>query len=739
MAKSPRIKSESVKPPESNAESLKPPQPLSVKPPEPTGGSARAFEPESVKPPEPTGDSARAFEPASVKPPEPTGDGVSALSVKPPEPIGSAKPRQLKPKSVKPPEPNVAAAKPRSVKPPEPNVAAAKPKSVKPPEPNVVAAKPKSVKPPEPVGDGVKSPVLRARVLLPGSEKSPAPKAVHVKATPSKSKITVSVIVKRKEPLKINQRVGRSSGPVRVTRAEYMKHHAADPSAIKLVKAFAKEFNLKVEDDPTQTARRTIKLTGTAADIQKAFGVSLDQKKIGGVEYRVREGGIHLPASLTGVVEAVLGLDNRPQAQPHFRVRTRRRAATTAPTSYTPPQIAQAYKWPANASGAGQTIGIIELGGGYSQADLTAYFKSLGLPAPAITTVSVNGGKNAPSKKGGSDGEVMLDIEVASSVAPGAKIVMYFTPNTDQGFADAITTAIHDTTNKPSVISISWGGPESTWTAQAMTAMDAACQSAAALGVTITVAAGDNGSSDGIKGANVDFPASSPHVLACGGTKLDASGSTIVSEVVWNELALKDGATGGGVSNFFALPSWQANAKVPAPSGKTGGRGVPDVAGNADPTTGYQVRYDGSPTVLGGTSAVAPLWAGLVAIANQQLGTQVGYLNPIIYTAKPAATFNDITVGNNGAFSAGPGWDACTGLGSPNAAKLIPLLAAPSATAAKKPKKAAKTVKGKKPARTVRKAGPVKKTAPAKKKATTAKKAAPAKKSKPVKKKSGKK
>ena len=739
MAKSPRIKSESVKPPESNAESLKPPQPLSVKPPEPTGDSARAFEPESVKPPEPTGDSARAFEPASVKPPEPTGDGVSALSVKPPEPIGSAKPRQLKPRSVKPPEPNVAAAKPRSVKPPEPNVAAAKPKSVKPPEPNVVAAKPKSVKPPEPVGDGVKSPVLRARVLLPGSEKSPAPKAVHVKATPSKSKITVSVIVKRKEPLKINQRVGRSSGPVRVTRAEYMKHHAADPSAIKLVKAFAKEFNLKVEDDPTQTARRTIKLTGTAADIQKAFGVSLDQKKIGGVEYRVREGGIHLPASLTGVVEAVLGLDNRPQAQPHFRVRTRRRAATTAPTSYTPPQIAQAYKWPANASGAGQTIGIIELGGGYSQADLNAYFKSLSLPAPAITTVSVNGGKNAPSKKGGSDGEVMLDIEVASSVAPGARIVMYFTPNTDQGFADAITTAIHDTTNKPSVISISWGGPESTWTAQAMTAMDAACQSAAALGVTITVAAGDNGSSDGIKGANVDFPASSPHVLACGGTKLDASGSTIVSEVVWNELALKDGATGGGVSNFFALPSWQANAKVPAPSGKTGGRGVPDVAGNADPTTGYQVRYDGSPTVLGGTSAVAPLWAGLVAIANQQLGTQVGYLNPIIYTAKPAATFNDITVGNNGAFSAGPGWDACTGLGSPNAAKLIPLLAAPSATAAKKPKKAAKTVKGKKPARTVRKAGPVKKTAPAKKKATTAKKAAPAKKSKPVKKKSGKK
>jgi kumamolisin len=147
--------------------------------------------------------------------------------------------------------------------------------------------------------------------------------------------------------------------------------------------------------------------------------------------------------------------------------------------------------------------------------------------------------------------------------------VVYFTPNTDQGFTDAITTAIHDETNKPSVISISWGGPESTWTAQAMTALDAACQSAAALGVTVTVAAGDNGSTDGAKGNNVDFPASSPHVLACGGTKLDANGATIVSEVVWNELANNDGATGGGVSNFFPLPTWQANSKVPAPSGKT--------------------------------------------------------------------------------------------------------------------------------------------------------------------------
>ena len=522
----------------------------------------------------------------------------------------------------------------------------------------------------------------QARVVLAGSERAPAPNAIPLKATPARSKVTVSVIVKRKEPLKINRRGSRANGPVRVSRTEFRKHHAADPGAIKLVRAFAREFNLKVEPDPSSAVRRTIQLTGTAADIQKAFGVVLEQKTINGVEFRVREGGIHLPASLTGVVEAVLGLDNRPQAQPHFRVRNPKPQPAAEPSSYTPPQVAEAYQFPANASGAGQTIGIIELGGGYRQTDLSAYFKTLGLAAPGITAVSVDGGKNAPSTASSSDGEVMLDIEVAGSVAPGAKIAVYFTPNTDQGFIDAITTAVHDATNKPSAISISWGGPESTWTQQSLTALDAACQSAAALGITITVAAGDDGSTDGLTGNNVDFPASSPHVLACGGTKLDANGATIVSEVVWNELANKEGATGGGVSTVFALPTWQSNANVPAPSTSTGGRGVPDVAGDADPTTGYTIRVDSETTVIGGTSAVAPLWAGLVAVANQQLGTQVGFIQPAIYAAKAVSAFNDITQGNNGAFSAGSGWDACAGLGSPIASKLIPLLV-PASTSTK--------------------------------------------------------
>jgi len=565
------------------------------------------------------------------------------------------------------------------------------------------------------------------RVVLTGSEKAPAENAVHVKATPAKAKITVSLILKRKEELKINRRGGRAAGPVRVTRTAYKQHHSADPAALKQVKAFAKEFNLTVEADPTAAIRRTVQLTGAASDIQKAFGVELNQKIVDGQEYRVREGSILLPQALTGLVVAVLGLDNRPQAQPHFRIKKPKSAAEHAeavgePLSYTPPQVAQAYQFPAKASGAGQTIGIIELGGGYRTADLTAYFKSLGISAPSIKAVSVDKGKNAPTTASSADTEVMLDIEVAASVAPGANIVVYFTPNTDQGFTDAITTAVHDTTNKPSVISISWGGPESSWTAQAMTALDAACQSAAALGVTITVAAGDNGSSDGVAtGNHVDFPASSPHVLACGGTELDYNGTSIVSEVVWNELANNDGATGGGVSNFFPLPAWQANSNVPAPTVSGGGRGVPDVAGDADPNSGYNIRVDGGNTVVGGTSAVAPLWAGLVAVANQQLGAQVGFIQPAIYAAKATAGFNDITKGNNPAFSAGPGWDACSGQGTPIASVLIPLLApaaapAPAPTPApapgKKKKKSAKAAAPvKKAAKKIAKKAPAKKTA----------------------------
>jgi kumamolisin len=529
--------------------------------------------------------------------------------------------------------------------------------------------------------------VAQPRQLLPGSEKP----AFHVAAAkPATGKLTVSVIVRRKTQLD-----PRLLGKERLTRTEYNRKYAADPSDIKQVHAFAKQFGLTVVKGIAELQRRTVQLTGTVAAMQKAFGVELKHATVDGATCRIREGGIHLPDSLAPIVIAVLGLDDRPQAKPHFRVRKEviRPNAAATNISYTPVQVGQLYNFPAGATATGQTIGIIELGGGYRAADITAYFKALGLTAPSVSAVSVDKGKNTPSTANGPDGEVMLDIEVAAAVAPGAKIVVYFAPNTDQGFTDAISTAVHDTTNKPSVISISWGGPESSWTGQSMTALDSACQSAAALGISITVAAGDNGSSDGVTdGANhVDFPASSPHVLACGGTKLVASGTSITSETVWNENASNEGATGGGVSTVFPIPTWQANSTVPT-AGTFAGRGVPDVSGDADPATGYTVRVDGQPMVIGGTSAVAPLWAGLIALNNAQNKITAGFLNPTIYAAKAKSAFRDITSGDNGAFNAGPGWDACTGLGSPNGTALIKFLAAPASSTKKAPapRKAAK-------------------------------------------------
>jgi len=274
---------------------------------------------------------------------------------------------------------------------------------------------------------------------------------------------------------------------------------------------------------------------------------------------------------------------------------------------------------------------------------------------------------------------------VVGAVAPGAKIAVYFAPNTDAGFLDAISTAVHDNTHKPSVISISWGGPEASWTAQAMTAFDSAFQSAAAMGITVCIASGDSGSSDGVNdGADhVDFPASSPHVLACGGTRLAATGSAISAESVWNDGA-QGGAGGGGVSAVFALPAWQNGLQVALTAGGTQAlamRGVPDVSGDADPESGYDVRVDGSDTVIGGTSAVAPLWAGLIARINGATGRPVGFINPQLYAN--ASALRDVTTGNNGSFAAASGWDAASGLGSPNGSAVASALGQPAQAVAR--------------------------------------------------------
>jgi kumamolisin len=452
------------------------------------------------------------------------------------------------------------------------------------------------------------------------------------------------------------------------TRDEFAVLHGADPVDIASIEAFAHDNGLTVSE--RSAARRSVMLKGTAENMQKAFGTALAHYDTPAGGYRGRTGSVTIPANLEGVITAVLGLDNRPVATPHLR----RADAAKASSGLAPTQVAQAYSFPVGATGAGQTIGIIELGGGYSSSDLNTYF---GAHAPTVTSVSVDGGANQPGVDPNSDGEVMLDIEVSGSVAPGARIVVYFAPNTDQGFHDAITMAVHDTVNKPSVISISWGGPEDSWTPQASTAMLEACTDGAGVGVTITAAAGDNGGSDGVSDGklHVDLPACLPPVLACGGTKLTLSGTTIKTEVVWNELAANEGATGGGVSDIQPIPTYQAHAGVPVQKAtKFAGRGVPDVAGDADPVTGYKVRVDGQNTVIGGTSAVAPLWAGLIALINQEMGKAVGFVQPALYQMIGTQSFHEITKGNNNGYQAGPNWNPCTGLGSPNGAAILKAL-----------------------------------------------------------------
>ena len=525
-----------------------------------------------------------------------------------------------------------------------------------------------------------------SNVILKGSDRSKVENArVRGPADPSE-RFEVSVIVRRRAAQSLKARTAALAAGNRtaghLTREEFADQHGADEADLAAIRAFAVAHGLVVVQE--HAPRRTVVLSGTVARFNQAFAVQLQRFEHPGGSYRGRTGPIRLPSELGGIVEAVLGLDNRPQAKPHFRAQStkpperkgrsakkvkKRRAAN--PVSYTPLQVAALYGFP-NGSGKGQCIGIIELGGGFQPVDLTTYFSGLKISSPTVVAVSVDHGQNSPTgDANGPDGEVMLDIEVVGAVAPAANVAIYFAPNTDAGFLDAVTSAIHDTTNKPSIISISWGSAESTWTAQAMTAMDDAFQAAAVMGITVCVASGDNGSSDGAgRGDHVDFPASSPFALGCGGTSLRGTGQTITSETVWNDGA-SGGASGGGVSSTFPLPIWQAGLMAAPTKGSTvplKNRGVPDVAGNADPATGYSVRIDGADTVIGGTSAVAPLWAGLLARLNQATAPTVGYLNPELY--KNPHWLRDITQGNNGDFASAPGWDACTGLGSPGGAVL---------------------------------------------------------------------
>jgi len=483
------------------------------------------------------------------------------------------------------------------------------------------------------------------------------------------------VLVRPREPLPEPEELGRQ--PLRerryLTRRELAARYGADSKDLAAIADFATEHGLHVRQ--ASAGRRSVVLVGPAGKMQQAFSTKLSKYRSPEGDYRGRSGHLHVPAGVEPAIEAVLGLDDRPQATTAHRVVPHERLEQARETSFTPPRIAELYDFPRDLDGSGQRIGVIELGGGFRRSQLQRYFKKLGKPMPKLTAVSVDGARNRPGVNHSADGEVVLDVEVIGAIAPGAEQLVYFAPASDRGFVDAVTTALFDPRG-PSILSISWGQAEDQWTEQGRHAMDQAFRAAAALGVTVLTASGDNGWTDGVNGkvAHVDYPASSPWTLACGGTRLEVTDGGI-DEVVWND---HDGnATGGGVSSYYDVPAWQAKSRVPVSvnAGGARGRGVPDVAGDADPETGYLVGDGLSLHPFGGTSAVAPLWAALVAQLNQHLGVRAGFLNPLLYESLDRAVFNDVPKGTNGAYRARRGaWDACTGHGTPRGRALLEAL-----------------------------------------------------------------
>ena len=507
---------------------------------------------------------------------------------------------------------------------------------------------------------------MSSKLILRGSHREHPSGSVPVGAPVPHEFITITLILRRR-----NEAPSPESLTAHLSRRNFAESHGADEQDIVAVEEFATAQGLSImRVDP---AARSVTIRGTVEQLASLFEARLEMREVGDRIIRSRAGHIRLPEELNGRVVAVLGFDERRAARTYHR-----HNASITPTAFSPLEVAKLYSFP-QTSAQNQTIALIELGGGFNAADLQNYWKQLGLKNVSVTAVSVDGAHNSPvGDPNSDDGEVVLDIEVVGAVVPDARIAVYFAPNTDQGFLDAINAAIHDTVRRPSVISISWGGAESEWTSQALNAFNAAFHDAALLGITVCAAAGDDGSTDGEQDgkSHVDFPASSPWVLACGGTRLIGSNGQIQSETVWND-GTNGGATGGGVSTHFSKPAYQNNVNVPTPkgSGNTTGRGVPDVAGNADPVTGYKIFVDGQEGVVGGTSAVAPLWAGLIALFNAELGKNVGWFNPTIYsTFAQHKALRDITSGTNGAYKAGTGWDACTGYGTPNGQAMLNLL-----------------------------------------------------------------
>ena len=465
----------------------------------------------------------------------------------------------------------------------------------------------------------------------------------------------------------------------RVSRQELASRRERELArAIAGIHRFARRHGMTVVS--ADAARCRVNILARHGSVERAFGTKPGSVHRRGRHARAPKRSRILPADLSSSVHAVLGLDSRLRVKRGLRPM----AGPDGAAGLLPTAMAALYGMRTGGQGKGQSIAIIEPAGGYDRADLVQSFANMALAVPEVVDVNVGAGVNAFGQNVEADKEVALDIQVAGAVAPGATLVVYFCENNERGLADGVAQAVHDQVHAPSVIVITWGEPEVQWPRAARAAMDAALADAISLGVTVIVAAGDNLATDGMMDgrAHVDYPASSPYALSCGGTllTLDASGTRIDREDVWNE---RTRGTGGGISDVYAIPAYQQRTTLPVSVNHARrGRGVPDMAAAASDTNGYRIVVNGSPLVTGGTSAVAPLVGGFVALLNEQRGHAVGFINPALYEApallRPVTSGDNRSFGTNIGYDAGPGWSACAGLGSPRGPEIARVLANPA-------------------------------------------------------------
>ncbi len=494
-----------------------------------------------------------------------------------------------------------------------------------------------------------------------------------------------------------------------MSREELERNYSASPADMDAVAAELGRNGLEVLDSAAST--RSLRVRGTAEQMDATFRANLGVYRHDGYEYRGREGSLQIPVALDGIVTGVFGLDQRRVARRAPGIPpTQASAESVAQDALSPADLEERYRFP-EGEGEGQTVAIAEFGGAYFPDDLATFCTQQGRPEPSVKQVGLGVPvlteqqvmAMPPTQREqvlGEAGEVNMDVQIVAGLCPAADIVVYFATWDQKGWVDLLNEVVKGVPAGAVAVSVSWGLSEdsSDFSADARRVIDHRLQAAALLGITVCVSAGDDGSGDQVSDgkAHVNFPACSPHVLAVGGTQLDGD-----QEVVWWQAPGRrsdgGGSTGGGISRLFPQPSWQ-NVEVTSPdrSGATG-RVIPDIAALAGPPY-YQLVLLGKAAPNGGTSAAAPLWAALIARSAAALNPPRApvFLAPLLYGAGPdghplgTSVCRDITSGENTStppgwgFGAGPGFDAVSGWGVPDGPPLVGTQMAPGAAAAHK-------------------------------------------------------